>query len=92
MDTIDYGYAMLATREGAAEVPRRDLNIGGLTLSCWQYLPRKHVYRSDVGVMWRINCQTPVDVRKRNFYAWFFGHESDIPIFYKVIEGVTPVD
>jgi hypothetical protein len=90
-DTVSYD-AVEATRESAAEVIRRDLNIGGLTLSCWQYLPREHIYRSDVGVMWRINCQTPADVPKRNFYASFFGHESDIPIFYKVIEGVTPLD
>ena len=92
VDTIDNDYAKLAVSLGATEVLRGDFHVSDLALSCWQYIPRKNIFRIDAGTMWIVNCQTPADVRKRNFYASFFGPESDIPTFYKVIEGVTPLD
>lgn len=38
-----------------------------------------------------VQCRTPPYVRRYNFTAYFWGRETDLPIFYKIIEGVTPV-
>jgi len=95
VDTIDYVYAKEAVREGATQVVHRQFMLGGLPLSCWQYLPTKNVFRNPLlvgGSIWTVNCETPPRVRQRNLYASFYGMESDIPAFYKVIEGVRPVE
>jgi hypothetical protein len=80
-ETVDYQDQ--AKRERATQVGRRDLQAGKLKLSCWQWFAW-----SD----WRIYCQTASVPGDRSLDASFFGKESNIPIFYRVVEGITLVD
>jgi hypothetical protein len=80
---------------GAMQLSRRGFRLGDVALSCWQYLP-PHDWpyrRRSIGstALWQIDCQTPVGISGRHFYASFRGSEADVPAFYKIIEGVAPV-
>lgn len=81
----------LAIRQGATDVTRREFQLGNVTLACWQYvLPYRRGYPYGTGP-WEVSCLTPEGVHQCNFRGWFYGEESDLPLFYKIIEGVTPV-
>lgn len=92
VDRSTYDYAGLAVRDAATQVLRRDFEVGDLVLSCWQYVPRRNMFRMGVGTMWRIGCQTPAPARQPGFNASFYGSERGIPAFYRVIQGVTPLE
>ncbi len=92
VDSSTPDYAGLAVRDAATQVIRRDFGMGDLVVSCRQYVPRRNMFRMEVGTMWRVDCQTPATVRQPSFHASIYGREGDIPGFYKVIEGVRPVD
>jgi len=66
---------------------RREFQLSGVELICWQYQ-----YSHIAGGWWSIDCRTPAGVRRLNLHASFFGREDDIPVFYKIIEGITPVE
>lgn len=79
---------------GATQFLRRDFQLGDVALACSQYVP-PHDWpfrRQSIGSpsLWQIDCETPVGLRGRYFYAWFRGREADIPAFYKIIAGVEP--
>jgi hypothetical protein len=97
-DTFEFNHEMRqARRGGVTQVLSREFRLGQIPLLCWQYVSpsRKGVPLSNLlyakGPYWEITCETPIDVHQQNFYASFDGREEDIPAFYKVIEGVTPV-
>jgi hypothetical protein len=76
-----------AISSGAAHLLRREFSLGNAALTCWQYLlPNRRG-----GPDWHVSCKTPEDVHEYNFFGWFYGDEGDLPLFYKIIEGVTPV-
>jgi len=86
-------------RKGAAQLTKRDFQLGRFNLSCWQYLSHQnwanrvwlgHSY--DDRPLWEIACETPVDVRDRDFYALFYGRSKDIPAFYNVLQNITSSD
>jgi hypothetical protein len=82
-------------REGGDRQLRRDFRLGDIDFTCWQYV-HPHRYprvgpSATEPLWWNIECGTPVDARQRNLYAWFFGREEDIPTFYRIIEGVSPL-
>lgn len=82
----------LAIRRGAADVTRREFQLGNVTVACWQYVLRHrpgYPYRTGP---WEVSCSTSEDVHEFNLRAWFYGEDSDLPIFYKTIEGVAPVE
>lgn len=84
----------------AAGFLRKDFRSNGLTLTCWQSVNSySRIYH------WLIACQTSADaasvfprlalppgLRRPSLRASFYGREQDIPTFYKIIEGVTPID
>ena len=70
--------------------PNREFRLGEIPLQCWQRVnPRITLPGWPV---WVITCETPADVNEYNFHASFVGREEDIPAFYKIIDGVTPVE
>jgi hypothetical protein len=86
-------------REGATQISSGEFRLGGVILSCWQYLtPHRrwlpillgHSY--DGRPLWEVICETPLDVKTRDFYASFNGNFDDIPAFYAVLQGVTLSD
>src|SRR4051812_29850700 len=80
---------------GQPQLSRRGFQLGDVSLSCWQYLPPydwPYGRRSTTSAtLWQIDCQAPVGVSGRSFYAWFLGSASDISAFYKVIASVKPI-
>jgi hypothetical protein len=84
-------------RAGAVQESRREFQLGGVAFTCRQQVDR-HYYGYWIGpassepLQWYIRCGTPVDMRERNLYAWFVGRKEDVPVFYKIIEGVKPVE
>jgi hypothetical protein len=94
-DTFEFNHKMNELhRGGAAQVLRRDFQLDDVALTCWQFLPRHNrvfdLWAARVHI-WEISCETPVDEHRRDLYASFWGSENDMPAFYKIIEGVTPV-
>lgn len=78
--------------QGASQVVRRKFRLGNVALTCWQYvLPYRNGWPYGTGP-WEVSCLTPEDVDQFNFHAWFYGEESDLPLFYRILEGVTPVE
>ncbi len=71
------------------------VRLGDVPLICRQYeapddkFPRRRLF--GVGPYWEVFCETPVDVHQQYFQATYFGQGDDMPAFYKIIEGVTPV-
>jgi len=41
--------------------------------------------------IWEVDCETPLDAKRLKFHAFFYGREEDMPVFLKIVEGVTPV-
>jgi hypothetical protein len=81
--------------EGAVQPYSRHFNVGSTGVNCWQYLPPLGKrFRGALGAKlsgdWMVACETPFDVRE-HFYASFHGSEEDLPTFYKIVAGVTPV-
>jgi hypothetical protein len=76
-------------------VLRKDFGLGDVALTCWQYEAPYDKYSRrwplGPGPLWEVVCNTAVDVRKQNLHASFYGQRDDLPAFYKIIEGVTPV-
>ena len=64
--------------------PSREFRFGDAALTCWQNFNTRRPH-------WEVACDTPPEVHEQNFYAMFYGREEDIPVFYRIIEGVTPV-
>ncbi len=85
IETIDYGFGRDPVWMGGPHSARRDFRIGDLVLSCWQYPARRKP-------LWAVECQTPASVKNRNLYASFFGQQSDLSIFYHVVEGIRPIE
>jgi hypothetical protein len=82
---------------GAVQEVRREFQLGGVGLTCWQHVDRRYygAWVRPFGTeppQWYIRCGTPVGARERNLYAWFAGRKEDMPVFYKVIEGVKLVE
>jgi hypothetical protein len=79
---------------GATQLLRREFRLVHVAVTCWQYLPpdRWRFRVSNIGseTLWQVDCEAPVDIRQQRFYAWFRGRAADIPVFYKIIETVTP--
>ena len=71
----------------AIRLVRREFQLKGVALTCRQY--QSLGARTDPE-LWQIHCETPVGVRGQYFSAWFHGTDTDIPAFYRVIEGVVP--
>jgi hypothetical protein len=59
---------------------------------CWKYASQYGGSWYFERAFWEIVCETPLDVNQQSFYAAFHGRDEDIPAFYRIIEGVTPVD
>jgi hypothetical protein len=93
-DTFEFNHrSTMSRRAGAAQELQRGFRLGNIAFTCWQYVhhDRYGVRSGPSGakpLWWNIDCETPVDVRQHNLYAWFEGREEDIPAFYKIIEGV----
>ena len=86
-DTFESNYRYFGS--GSAGATRRDFRLGGVGFTCWQY----PAYRNWTGALWlSIHCLTPVDVRQYNLYASFDGREEDVPLFYRILEGVKPIE
>lgn len=84
-------------RIGATRVVKREFRLDTVALTCWQFIPAQQ--RRGVSFGWaylpwpyyEVNCRTAADVRQYNFWSSFDGRESDLPLFYSVISGVTPL-
>jgi hypothetical protein len=80
-----------ALRESGTQI--REFRLGGVKLTCWQY--RSPYYRSGIwpynGLTWRVECTVPSGEGPQDFQASFYGREEDLGIFYRIIEGVTPI-
>jgi hypothetical protein len=81
-------------QNGAANLSRRDFQLGKTSLTCWKYIPanRSRVWNLAPNDSWEIDCSTPTSVHDRNFYAYFYGEKDHALLFYKVLEHITPVD
>jgi hypothetical protein len=81
--------------EGARALTQRDLRVGALILTCWQFLPPsvgwRHGSPGERGDLWQVHCETPVGLRGNHFYAWFNGQDADLPAFYGIVERVQPL-
>jgi hypothetical protein len=93
-ETIYLSYEHTSWRAKPVQESWREIRVGGVAVSCWQYAERRGIgaWDSPGPLRWYVSCGTPVDVRERNMYAWFAGRESDVPMFYRIVEGVRAVD
>lgn len=94
-DTFDYSGMMEARRRGATDVLNRELRLGDVACTCWQYRPERphhQLFWPDIWSVWRVDCGTLAAVHRQNFYARFSGREEDLRAFYQIIEGVRPVE
>jgi hypothetical protein len=96
-DTFEFNHEMAAVeRGGATQAHSREFRLGDVILTCWQFVPRRPRVHSlglvRISPFWEVTCETPVTEHRRNLYASFWGSEADMPAFYKIIEGVTPVE
>ena len=74
------------------QLTRKQLRLGEVPLVCWEHqLPDRFRGFYYIGP-WEVQCGTPDTAHQRNFCARFSGAANDLPIFYKIIEGVTPVN
>jgi len=85
-DAIRFNARYSGSWHPAAQEFSRDFRLNGVAFRCWQYQ-----YGHFGGGAWSISCKTPLEARWLNLYAGFLGREEDIPIFYRIIEGITPV-
>jgi hypothetical protein len=86
----------VTTIDDTADVLSKEFRIGAVPLTCSQYRP---TYKRPFGdrligtiMIWEVVCKTPPDPHRPSFLALFHGREESIPVFYKVVEGVTPVE
>lgn len=88
------GKRAVPRRRRAAQESQREFQLGGVGFTCRQSVNQDH-YGAWIGgsggepLWWNVECVTPVGVRERNLHAWFVGREEDVPVFYKIIEGVV---
>jgi len=83
------------TPEDATHALSRQLRVGTVAITCWQYQPSySNSFRNwligNVPI-WEVTCEPSVATRGPNFAANFHGREDAIPAFYKIISGVTPL-
>jgi hypothetical protein len=83
-------------RTGATRGVEREFRLDTVALSCWQFVPARGrgVSFAFAYLSWpyyEVDCWTAADVRPEGFWASFQGRESDLPLFYEVVAGVTPV-
>ena len=79
--------------KGAAHVFRKEFKGRGITILCWQYYTN---WSRDpfivLGAIWEVNCTTSMIADRPKFIGRFGGREEAIPAFYKIIQGVTPIE
>ena len=83
-------------RIGASQAVKREFRLDTVALTCWQFIPARprgvsFGYAYLPWPYYEVNCRTAPDVRQYNLWASFDGRESDLPLFYDVIAGVTPL-
>src|SRR5262249_11284008 len=66
-----------------------DRQSGNVSVTCWQDRCGAWSEAPGAGHL-HIACETPINVREQNLHAWFADAETDVPIFYKIIEGIRP--
>ena len=74
------------------ETEQLKLRIGNTSLTCWQYLAPSYRGWSVYQGPWEAACWTPKEIHEGNFHAFFSGREEDLELFYKIIEGVKPLE
>lgn len=91
--TFGYGISGAGRPRWAPQVLRKDYRLGDIALTCWQYQAQDSPPRwlFGVGPHWEVDCETPGDAPQQKFFASYYGQGDDMPAFYKIIEGVTPV-
>jgi hypothetical protein len=79
----------LEERHPAWEVPSqaisRDVQAGDLHFVCWQYPTR------GMGFWWA-RCDAVTDFKRPGLDASFFGRESDLGLFYRIVGNIRPRD
>jgi hypothetical protein len=81
-------------RHGADQMLSKEFRLADIEITCRQYVPPYRGFRAwPLGTerSWQADCEAPVDRYRHSFNASFYGRQEDLPAFYKVIEGVTPV-
>ncbi len=81
---------------GSTKVLSREFHVGMVAMTCWPYEPswpgESDGYPFGAGPIGAVDCGSAVDVHGQSLIASFIGHEEDIAMFYRVIEGITPVE
>jgi hypothetical protein len=94
-DTSEYFGMMEVRRRGATDVLNKELRLGDVAFTCWQYRPEKphhQLFWPDLWLVWRVDCGTPEAVHQQRLYARFSGREEDLGAFYQLIESVRSVE
>ncbi len=71
---------------------KMELHLRDVPLVCWQYEQQPATHGLYVIGPWEVQCGTTDAARERNLYARFSGEAADLPLFYRIIEGVTSVN
>jgi hypothetical protein len=82
--------------QDAINVRIREFRVGARMLTCRQY---QHALSNPfqqrlMGTerIWEVVCGMVVVARGPNFRAQFYGREDEMPVFYEIVERVTPVE
>lgn len=67
--------------------PGRQFHFGNIELTC-----REYRYSADITPWQIVACATPDTERERNLFVSFEGSAADVPAFYRIVEGIQPVE
>ena len=86
----DVPQQMLGLSYGTTLVASKEFRLAENTFTC-RRLSLKSGIAIDPTIAWKVVCRTPPAIREGNLHASFVGREEDLPTFYRIIEGITPV-
>jgi hypothetical protein len=71
--------------------------MGAVVVNCWEYQDAFDAIGSGPNFLyprelWEVLCSTQPNGKDFNLHASFLGREEDVPVFYRVLRGATPIN
>ncbi len=78
-------------------IAKTEFTIGAVVVNCWEYQDTFDAIGSGPNFLyprelWEVLCSTQPNGREFNLHASFLGQKEDVPVFYRVLRGATPIN
>jgi hypothetical protein len=78
-------------------IAKTEFTMGAVVVNCWEYQDTFDAIGSGPNFLYprelsEVLCSTQPNGRDFNLHASFLGQKEDVPVFYRVLRGATPIN